>query len=83
MNRQLVTREELKSIINEGFSKIPDVEGVHISGVSPLAGTDADGCNWSTANIGYTLGNSTEEILNPIVSKIIHDISCKYNLAPK
>jgi hypothetical protein len=83
MNRQSVTREQLKSIINEEFSKIPDVEGVHISGVSPLAGTDAEGCNWSTANIGCSLGNSTEEILDPIVSKIVHDINCKYNLKPK
>jgi hypothetical protein len=49
MERQLVSEEELISILNAGLSKYEDYKDCHfMEGVVKLDEPDDEGCNWAT-----------------------------------
>ena len=58
MERQLVSEEELISILNAGLSKYEDYKDCHFrEGVIKLVEPDAQGCNWSSVTLRGRCGN--------------------------
>jgi hypothetical protein len=58
MERQLISEEELISILNAGLFKYEDCKDCHfMEEVVKLVEPDAEGCNWSTVNLRGECGD--------------------------
>ena len=49
MSRKIITKEELKDILNERLHKAIGNDSISFGGTTLLAESDTDGSNWSTA----------------------------------
>ncbi len=79
MDRQLLSREELRSKLNEELSEHDECKNCQLMGITELQEEDEDGCNWSDT-ITLRCGDIPSEICSPIASRIIFEARSKYNL---
>lgn len=72
MMRKQLSMEDLVSIINDGIKNSDLLDGdckeCYISGLLPLAGPDADGCNWALSI--YTGPPECKSVIAEIVSPL-------------
>jgi hypothetical protein len=80
MERELVSNEELVSILNEKLSKYEECENCRFNGIIELAEEDKEGCNWSTASSIITCSDGGTEICYPYAARVVSEVGKKYNI---
>jgi hypothetical protein len=80
MERELVSEEELLSILNKEFSKYEECENCKFAGVVKLAEADKDGCNWSLANVSVRCSGVPEKKCHPFAVSVVAEAGKRYNI---
>lgn len=78
MDRDLVSKDELRAILNEALSEHDTCDGCRFGGVVALSEEDEDGCNWSSPALRCS-GVSVEVCL-PAAQAVLASARARYNL---
>jgi hypothetical protein len=78
MERELVSEEELISILNSKLSEYDECKECSFEGILKLAEEDKDGCNWSNANVRCS--GVAMEICLQFAERISFEAKQKYNI---
>jgi len=76
--RKTVSEDFLLKHLNDHLQQQPGCEGCFFLGVTPLAETDADGCNWSASNVRVSGAHPAD--YDPAAREIIQAARMKFNL---
>ena len=80
MKRDLVSKDELISILNKELAKYEDCENCRFHGVIELAEEDEDGCNWSRSDVIVRCSGVPAEICMPFAARTVSEVGGKYNI---
>jgi len=79
MERQVISKEKLISILNDELSKHEEcAECKFETKVVKLKKIDEAGCNWST--LGLRCSGVSADVCSRTVQKIVYDARTKYNV---
>jgi hypothetical protein len=80
MRRELVSKDDLISILNKKLAKYEECENCRFVGLLDLAEEDEDGCNWSRTSVTVRCSGVPADICEPFAARIVSEVGKKYNI---
>ncbi len=80
MARELVSKRELISILNNELSKYDECKNCYFEGILKHEEEEGNGRNWLGANVKFRYSGKPDERCRPFISRALSEAGKKYNV---
>ena len=83
MTRELVSKRELISMLNNELLKYKECKDCYFDSIVSYEEEEKDGCNWLGANVQSRFSGEPDEKCRSFISRVLSEAGKKYNIKNK